>query len=287
MSIGDPFKILGINNDASPAEIRKAYRLLAKKYHPDTNKDQAAAQQFLMIQEAYEQICNGANEIDNSIKQKEQQTEDQYQKDLEAYRQKRNAAREKLRQKKQREEAYKLAYLERLKTGNIGRWHQLVAYLGLIMFFILWLDFFLKPRTQALVVESYGIKTYGSIDNHTVQLIKCTDGRYFWCADIHGHQIATSQSLKAIQTPWLHQVKALSFHRDTLLHTTPVHFSFYWAQIWLSLLLIIPIISWYFASADIIFVLGSYVSRYFIFSLILWFLFTENRIVHLFTFGQL
>lgn len=287
MSIGDPFKILGIKNDASPTEIRKAYRLLAKKYHPDTNKDKGAAQQFLMIQEAYEQICNGANEIDKSIKQKEQQTEDQYQKDLESYRQRRNAAREKLRQKKQREEAYKLAYLARLKSGYIGRWHQIVAYFGLILFMVVWLDFFLKPSTQTLVVETYGIKTYGSIDNHTVQLIKCTDGRYFWCADIHGHQIATSQSLKAIQTPWLHQVKALSFYRDSFQRTTPVHFSFYWAQIWWSLLLLFPIISWYFASADIIFVLGSYISRYVILLLILWFLFTEYRIVHLFTFGQL
>lgn len=39
---------------ASQAEIKKAYYTLAKKYHPDTNKDKASQEKFLKIQEAYE-----------------------------------------------------------------------------------------------------------------------------------------------------------------------------------------------------------------------------------------
>ncbi|MEY3728190.1 MAG: hypothetical protein RL098_1664, partial [Bacteroidota bacterium] len=41
------------------------------------------------------------------------------------------------------------------------------------------------------------------------------------------------------------------------------------------------------ASADIIFVAGSFISRYAILALLLWFLISENRFVHLFTLGQL
>ena len=31
----DPYKVLGISSDATDAEVKKAYRALAKKYHPD------------------------------------------------------------------------------------------------------------------------------------------------------------------------------------------------------------------------------------------------------------
>jgi hypothetical protein len=93
--------------------------------------------------------------------------------------------------------------------------------------------------------------------------------------------------LHSVETPWLHQVKALRFHDGLYEQTIPVHFGFYWAQIALSFLLLLPFLAWYFASADIIFVAGSFISRYAILALLLWFLISENRFVHLFTLGQL
>ncbi|MBL4652994.1 MAG: DnaJ domain-containing protein [Flavobacteriales bacterium] len=48
------FKILGINESASLRQIKKAYYKLAKKYHPDVNKEQGAREQFIKINEAYE-----------------------------------------------------------------------------------------------------------------------------------------------------------------------------------------------------------------------------------------
>ena len=55
----DPYKILGISRDASDEEIKKAYRRLAKKYHPDLNPgDEEAARQMQKVNAAYEQITN-------------------------------------------------------------------------------------------------------------------------------------------------------------------------------------------------------------------------------------
>lgn len=56
----DPYQILGIRRDASDAEIKKAYRNLSRKYHPDANLNnpnkEQAEEKFKEVQTAYEQI---------------------------------------------------------------------------------------------------------------------------------------------------------------------------------------------------------------------------------------
>lgn len=57
--IDDPYKVLGVSPDASDDEIKKAYRKLAKQYHPDRNPGDAyAAKKMQEINAAYEQIKN-------------------------------------------------------------------------------------------------------------------------------------------------------------------------------------------------------------------------------------
>ena len=53
MSEGDYYEILGVSRNAEEKEIKKAYRNLARKYHPDVCKEAGAEEQFKKINEAY------------------------------------------------------------------------------------------------------------------------------------------------------------------------------------------------------------------------------------------
>lgn len=50
----DPYQVLGVARDADPATIRKAFKALARKYHPDMNKEPGAEDRFKEINTAYE-----------------------------------------------------------------------------------------------------------------------------------------------------------------------------------------------------------------------------------------
>jgi curved DNA-binding protein len=49
----DYYEVLGVPRDATPEQLQQAFRTLARKYHPDLNKDPAAADSFKEVNEAY------------------------------------------------------------------------------------------------------------------------------------------------------------------------------------------------------------------------------------------
>ena len=65
--MNDPYSILGLKSGASITEVKKAYKILAKKYHPDvTGNDPASAKKMQEINAAYDAIINNKAYGDSS-----------------------------------------------------------------------------------------------------------------------------------------------------------------------------------------------------------------------------
>ena len=54
MEYKDYYKVMGVARDATEAQIKQAYRKLARKYHPDVSKEKDAEARFKEVGEAYE-----------------------------------------------------------------------------------------------------------------------------------------------------------------------------------------------------------------------------------------
>jgi len=66
----DYYEILGLESKATSDDIKKAYRELAKKYHPDINRSSTSEELFKLISEAYEVLSDDAKRKEYDIYRK-------------------------------------------------------------------------------------------------------------------------------------------------------------------------------------------------------------------------
>lgn len=57
--MSNPYDILGISRDSTIEQVKKRYKELAKKYHPDVNKDPGSEDKFKEYSSAYNDIISG------------------------------------------------------------------------------------------------------------------------------------------------------------------------------------------------------------------------------------
>ncbi|MEK6623964.1 MAG: DnaJ domain-containing protein [Bdellovibrionota bacterium] len=85
----DPYAVLGVSKDTSIDEIKRAYRKLAKKLHPDINPGKDAERRFKEVSHAYELIGTAEAKTMFDRGETEEQRQQQYEESVRSQQRKR------------------------------------------------------------------------------------------------------------------------------------------------------------------------------------------------------
>lgn len=187
------FQTLGISESATMAEIKKAYRLKAKAYHPDVNDSPDAAEQFRKISEAYQRIIDF-----REGRYSYQQPAIDYEAIL------REKAREQARMR-YKEWKKKLEDEELNKSIHEIYWNKNVSYLLLLITLILLTDQFIGSTIR---VEKI-VKTTLTTDEQLYYTIETDHRKIDIVSDREIDGLEANSLIMVGETPILHSMKEI------------------------------------------------------------------------------
>lgn len=288
MSLSKYYRLFGLPETASEAEIKRKYRQLAMRYHPD--KFDGDDSKFIEIKEAYEYLT-GKKAVSAT-----QQTYSPTRSTSYA-RQQSQEERIKQAQQRKRESEYKEyveneRYFQSLITGKKWRFLKLMAYIGLLLTVLLIIDFNLPYRYNYEIVTGYSpVNSEGG--GEPVRKIFTESGKSFYVEDMVS-VLRTEPEVFLVRSyifqneigfvPMKRMLEDINIEHWTIFH---IHFTLGAFSRWLLLFFILPIFVILFKRRTYIFTASYYMALYISCPLILIYIFTNNRWLHLLSFGYL
>lgn len=241
----DYYKVLGLPNGSSKDKVKKAYRKLAMKYHPDRNNSSDAQRIFIKINEAYAYLTEDHQEVDTSFNdhvKKAKFTKQQHEKRMEW-------ARNYARLKKIKEERITQISFIQMQNSFMSWLSPLISWVSIFSAFLIFIDFLiLSPnlnevnykgggvdfQTEKMVLNLFTINSnskinFGdfSVDPLDVSILNDSHRKSFYCES----------------TPIFNQHIYLSFEKSNEYVRFFNHSSFYKAFYIYLFLLLLPVIT--------------------------------------------
>lgn len=280
MSLQRYYDILGLSDTATKNDIRKQYRKLAMRWHPDKNPSARAKEQFMIITEAYE-ILMGRS--DAPVKRK---VDDKFEKER-AHKERIIAARKRYQEQLEKERQENERYFRSLVSGPKWRLIKIASVVGPLLAFFILLDLFLPTHFSNDEVTHYAKDVYYSADRSEVSLIKTKNENEFWIEDIN-YSLYAEYPEVLIQKSWVfHQpINIISLQKVNYAFF-PVHFTFYSFSFFMIAIFILPLLVRKFKKRTVLFTVAYHLSLYLTNFMILLFLFRNDHWAHLLTLGFL
>jgi len=254
------YKTLGLSSSATKAEIKVAYRKLAKKYHPDKNKSNQASQLFIEVNEAYAYLSNESSSfqtkkvVKTNTSKRSKYSEDELKKRMEW-------ARKYAKYKKVKEE--RVMELEYYKIHNSSRKKiiTLINWLSISFAFLILMDFKILPTNPFYVelITNYMDTGSGKFvlkfkdrDNNEFNFgVSLDDIKYINAAKINMYSTQKSMVLK--------QNINMLLSIDNEIVTIENHYCVYKVFYFYFTILLLPLITIFSKGPNTVHILSSYV----------------------------
>jgi len=254
------YKTLGLSSSATKAEIKVAYRRLAKKYHPDKNKSKQASQLFIEVNEAYAYLSNENSTFQikstekNPPRKRSKYSEEELKKRMEW-------ARKYAQYKKIKEE--RVIELEYYKINNSFRKKiiTLINWVSISFAFLIFLDFKILPTSPIHVelITNYidtgsdkFVLKFKDTDNDDFNFgVSLDDIKYINAAKIN--EYSTQKSML------FNQNINLLLNIDNEIITIDNHFCVYKVFYFYLIILLLPLVTIFSKGPNTVHILSSYV----------------------------
>lgn len=271
--------MLGLTPDASEGDIRKKYRQLAMKYHPDRNPGVDAQEKFILLTEAYE-VLMGKKSVPNAVKA---QVRRKTKEDDHVERMK--TARRRFTDQVQRERLENERYFNFLTKGRKWKTIRAGAFIGTLLFTLFILDLFLPHHFEEDKVTHFNRSVGSSPGGTSVGLIKSERDDYYWVSHLdyslygHSHQFY-------VESSWIfHNPIRLIVKGKLHNEAYDIHFTVYNSLWFVLIIFLLPLITMQYKRKSIRFTLLYHASYFGTSSTILLFLLTGERWAHLLSLG--
>lgn len=253
-------KTLGLSSAATKAEIKVAYRKLAKKYHPDKNKSKQASQLFIEVNEAYAYLSNEISSFQtkNIVKAPNRKRSKYSEEEL---KKRMDWARKYAQYKKIKEE--KVIELEYYKINNSFRKKiiTLINWVSISFAFLIFIDFKILPTSPIYVelITNYidtgsdkFVLKFKDIDKNEFNFgVSLDDIKYINAAKINGYSTQKSMILK--------QNTNMLLNIDNEIISIDNHFCVYKIFYFYFIILLLPLVTIFSKGPNTVHILSSYI----------------------------
>jgi hypothetical protein len=277
LSLKKYYNTLGLQEGATAQEVRKRYRLMAMKYHPDKNEGKEAAAKFILITEAYE-VLTGKRENPVPVTKTRKSSKEKHEERV-------KEARKRYEDQKFQEELANERYYQSLIRGRKWRIIRLNAYLGAVISVMLLLDVFLPRHYEEDRIEYYARDIYSGINGSYVSLVQTHNQHDIWIGNINFSLYAKYPDVYIERSWFFHDpIQVISIQKLDYSYF-PVYYTFYSVTFLMIAIFLLPLVTILSKRRTIGFTIIWHLSLYLTGSALLLFLITNDHWAHLLTFG--
>lgn len=266
-------RLFGLQDNATEEEIKKAYRKLAKKYHPDLNSDPKAQQVFIDLHEAYERLLNTDVFSEVSDKRSEQSFETR-----KAY------AKVRFEEQQEIERKNQTYYFEKLIQSKSWVYFKYFALFSALFSLIVFVDYFIPSKYIQDRVIAYSSPYNGLVDGEVIAF-QTSQGKELFVKNCIISDVIVNPSIILEISPILHQPKRIWRKEESFNKAFEVDFSIWSAFPFFCVFFLIPLCTYIYRQKSLLFILLYYLSCYGVSVVLGYMLVTEDRFLHLVSLG--